>query len=446
MRTVIFDLDGTLADTAADLIAAANHCFTAAGHDAPLDPVDDALTAFRGGRAMLRLGFERVLDGADTEAEVERWYQPLLDRYAEALAVHTTLYPGAMEAVAELTRRGFRVGICTNKPAALAEALLERLEVRHAFGAMIGADTLPVRKPDAAPYIAAVEAAGGTVARSLLVGDTETDRETARAAGVPCVLVSFGPEGAGISRLEPEAMLDHYAALPDLVEELLPAQEGDADVDADAEATPGTDPSPALAEIAAVGGDGPGLEPLVRGWRREMPLAERLDLARALWSTRAQTARIAAAKLLTQARIREDEAAVWDQIIAWLPEHEGTRLSDALCTAGEKRLAAEPARVDQLEPWVGAAQDWTRRAAIAMTLPAARAAHPDAAQQALRARVLGWLPGLLDDAFPPVRKAASAWLRALSRHDPDAVRDFLARETGISDKARAAAARFLPDA
>ena len=216
MRCVVFDLDGTLADTSADLLAAANACLP--GGDV-LGP-QDALTAFHGGRAMLRLGYER-LGRAWTEADVDAGYPLLLAAYRAAIAVHTRLYPGAMEAVEALKSAGFAVSICTNKPAALAEDLLRRLGVRDAFGAMIGADTLATRKPDAAPYVAAVTQAGGMVARSMLVGDTETDRNTGLAVGIPVALVTFGPEGAGVARFQPEALLHRFQDLPDLAQRLV---------------------------------------------------------------------------------------------------------------------------------------------------------------------------------------------------------------------------------
>ena len=215
MRCVVFDLDGTLADTSADLLAAANACLS----EAVLGPAD-ALTAFHGGRAMLRLGYTRL--GRNwSEADIDAAYPQLLEAYRGAIAVHTRLYPGAMEAVEVLKRQGFAVSICTNKPEALAEILLRDLGVRAAFGALVGADTLPVRKPDAAPYRAAVERAGGLVARSMLVGDTETDAKTGVAAGVPVALVTFGPQGAGVSRFDPAALLDRYEDLPGLAERLL---------------------------------------------------------------------------------------------------------------------------------------------------------------------------------------------------------------------------------
>ena len=216
MRCVVFDLDGTLADTSADLLAAANACFPG---PAVLGPAD-ALTAFHGGRAMLRLGFTR-LGKHWSEADVDAGYPVLLEAYRGAIAVHTRLYPGAMAAVEALKSHGFAVAICTNKPEGLAEQLLRQLGVRDAFGALIGADTLPVRKPDAAPYIAAVERAGGAVGRSMLVGDTETDRLTGLAVGVPVALVTFGPEGAGVARLRPEALLDHFDDLPALAGRLV---------------------------------------------------------------------------------------------------------------------------------------------------------------------------------------------------------------------------------
>jgi phosphoglycolate phosphatase len=216
MRCVVFDLDGTLADTSADLLAAANAVLPE-----PVLGPGDALTAFHGGRAMLRLGFMRLgLPG--TEADIDAGYPRLLRAYREAIAVHTRLYPGAMAAVEALKSDGFAVSICTNKPEALAELLLRALGVREAFGALVGADTLPVRKPDAAPYIEAVLRAGGVVARSMLVGDTETDARTGVAAGVPVALVTFGPEGAGIARLKPAALLDRFEDLADLAARLLP--------------------------------------------------------------------------------------------------------------------------------------------------------------------------------------------------------------------------------
>lgn len=222
MRTVVFDLDGTLADTSGDLIAAANACFEARGLGAILDPVADALIAFHGGRAMLKAGYERIArpDAADM---IEADYPVLLDYYGENIDRHTVLYPGAVAAVEALRGAGFATAICTNKPEGLARDLVARLGIADLFGALIGADTLPVRKPDPTPYIAAVQAVGGTVPRSVLIGDTETDRKTAAAAGVPSVLVTFGPEGRGIERLAPEALLDHYDDLPALIHGLLTA-------------------------------------------------------------------------------------------------------------------------------------------------------------------------------------------------------------------------------
>ena len=218
MKTVVFDLDGTLADTSGDLLAAANACFADLGHPALLD-MRDQLTAFHGGRAMLRLGFSRM-DMQVDEAVISQYYPKLLGHYEDAIDTHTRLYEGAVSAIAQLRARGFATAICTNKPEYLAVKLIARLGITDFFDALIGADTLPTRKPDPAPYHAAVARAGGT--RSILIGDTETDRLTARAAGVPSILVTFGPEGEDIARLSPEALLYHYDDLPQLAAQFLP--------------------------------------------------------------------------------------------------------------------------------------------------------------------------------------------------------------------------------
>ena len=217
---MIFDLDGTLADTAGDLVAAANACFTARGEPPPLDPERDRLTAFKGGRAMLRLGLERVR-GAWTEEEVDADYDPLLRHYGEAIDTHSRMYPGAEDALRDGLSRGWRIGVCTNKPEGLAETLLRKLGVRELLHGVVGADTLPVRKPDAEAFREAVARSGGDMARALMIGDTATDHRTARAAGVPSVLVAFGPEGVGIGRLGPDALLHDYADLAGLVEGLI---------------------------------------------------------------------------------------------------------------------------------------------------------------------------------------------------------------------------------
>lgn len=219
MRTVIFDLDGTLADTSGDLLAAANHCFREMGYGDVLVPGQDAGIALRGGRMMLRRGLERV--GAYEDATVDRYYPVLLEVYRGAIDHHTFVYPGAMDAVEALRTQGYGVGICTNKPEALAELLLQRLGVRGAFASMIGADTLPVRKPDPEPLRAAARAAGGDPAACVLVGDSDTDRNTARAAGVPSILVTFGPSGADMAALQPEALLDRFEDLPGIVKHLI---------------------------------------------------------------------------------------------------------------------------------------------------------------------------------------------------------------------------------
>ncbi|MEP4038134.1 HAD-IA family hydrolase [Pseudophaeobacter sp.] len=219
MRTVIFDLDGTLADTSGDLLAAANACFRQMGLGDVLTQPGDAATALRGGKMMLTAGLKRA--GVFEAQKVEDYYPVLLEAYRDAIDHHTFLYPGAMDAVEALKLAGYGVGICTNKPEALAEQLMRSLGVRDAFASLVGADTLPVRKPDPEPLFEAARRAGGDPEKTILIGDSDTDRNTSANAGVPSVLVTFGPAGGDMAALKPEALLDRYEDLPALVTRLI---------------------------------------------------------------------------------------------------------------------------------------------------------------------------------------------------------------------------------
>lgn len=218
MKSVIFDLDGTLADTSGDLLNSANACFRDLGLGDLLVKGQDDSVALRGGRAMLTAGFARV--EGDWTAEIDAQYPRLLEHYGAALSNETVLYPGVREAVAELSEAGYGLGICTNKPEGLAEALMKDLDFRTPFAALLGADTLPVRKPNPEHLIETVRRIGCDPARTCLIGDTDTDRNTAKAAGVPSVLVTFGPLGEGVRDLNPEAVLSDYADLSSVIAKL----------------------------------------------------------------------------------------------------------------------------------------------------------------------------------------------------------------------------------
>ncbi len=220
MRTVVFDLDGTLADTSGDLLDAANAVFRAAGHGDVLEHPRDAGTALRGGRAMMTLGYER-LGITFTHDDIDAGYPILLEAYDKQIADKTTLYDGARAVVTRLKLAGYKVAVCTNKPITLAEKLLKEIDFYDIFDAVVGAKTLPVSKPDPAPYILAVEQAGGDVSQSVLIGDTATDRKTSTAAGVPSILVTFSPAGNSVQELFPDETIDHFDHLDAAVAKLI---------------------------------------------------------------------------------------------------------------------------------------------------------------------------------------------------------------------------------
>ncbi len=220
MRTVIFDLDGTLADTSGDLIAAANAVLTKQGCGAQLDFESDRLLAFQGGREMLRMGLKRAGRMFEEKWVARTGYDMFIKEYEAALSVHTILYPECEESLAKLAETGWRLGVCTNKPETLARMLLMDLGVMNRFGALIGADTLAVRKPHPEPLWRAITEVGGIRSRALLVGDTDTDFRTARAAQVPIVMTAFGPQREIALSLEPDALIEKYSELPEIASRL----------------------------------------------------------------------------------------------------------------------------------------------------------------------------------------------------------------------------------
>lgn len=218
VRAVIFDLDGTLADTSGDLLNAANAVLAPEG--LPLLSLErDKPFAGRGGREMIRRSLTlagRGPEGAEELALTDRLYPLLLDAYGTALAVETRLFDGVERCLDALEAAGWRIGVCTNKPEHLALGVLEALGVRDRFPAILGADTLAVRKPDPLHLTETARRVGADPARALMVGDTLTDLTTARRAGVPCILTAFGFAAQPLEELAPDAIVEHYDQLPEV--------------------------------------------------------------------------------------------------------------------------------------------------------------------------------------------------------------------------------------
>lgn len=188
----------------------------------------------------------------------------------------------------------------------------------------------------------------------------------------------------------------------------------------------------------------PEIEALVGGWRAELDLDARLALAAGLWQSDIHEARVAAAKLLTQARIRPDDSGAWALICGWVPEFDAWAIADHVAKAGERRLLADPRRLDTVETWLDHPNLWVRRAALVFTLPWTKDRNPKPAELAERERILGWAARLAGERDWFLQKAVAWWLRDLSKRDPERTRAFLAAHgAAMKPFARREAARHL---
>lgn len=169
----------------------------------------------------------------------------------------------------------------------------------------------------------------------------------------------------------------------------------------------------------------PDIYDLCKKWRADTDLDGRLEIAGTLWDSNVHEARIAATKLLTQARIRPDNA-VWAEITRWVEGFDAWAIADHACSAGARRLIADPTRLDEVEAWTKHENMWVRRAAMVMTLPWTKQNHPNEADRARRERILGWAKDYVGDHDWFIQKSVAWWLRSLSGHDPDRVRTFIA--------------------
>lgn len=168
------------------------------------------------------------------------------------------------------------------------------------------------------------------------------------------------------------------------------------------------------------------VDAVVRDWRNTLDLDTRLALAADLWASDVHEGRIAAAKLLTQARIRPDDTEAWAMIRAWVPQCDTLPIADAVGSAGQKRLVADPARLDQLAIWVRSDSAMVRRAVLVLTAPWTKMNTPKPADLAQRDIVLGWVASLAADPDNLVQGAVTDWLGDLARHDKACVQAFAA--------------------
>ena len=210
--TIVFDLDGTLIDTAPDLIDTLNVVFEREG----LPPVDyDTARNLIGGgaKAMIARGIEsegRTL----APAKVEQMFADFIAHYSEHIADRSQPFPGLIDALDTLASQGCGFAVCTNKLERLSLLLLKQLALAGRFKAICGQDTFGVQKPDPKILRSTIAAAGGDIRRAVMIGDSLTDIRTARAAGVPVIAVDFGYSERPVSEFEPDRVISHFSQLP----------------------------------------------------------------------------------------------------------------------------------------------------------------------------------------------------------------------------------------
>lgn len=216
--TILFDLDGTLVDTAPDLLGALNHVLT----DMTLAPVSlDAVAEMigHGARAMIETGLRTqgaVLSATEMDAAFERF----IAYYVDHIADHSRPFEGAVEALAALREAGATLTVCTNKRQDLSERLIGALGLSHQFDVIFGADRATNRKPHADHVFETLAAAGGDPARALFVGDSRTDERAARNAGLPFVFVTFGYEAETVEDIAADVAISHYTQLVSALSDL----------------------------------------------------------------------------------------------------------------------------------------------------------------------------------------------------------------------------------
>lgn len=220
--TIVFDLDGTLVDTAPDLVRALNQTLDLEG--LPRMKLETVRTLVgRGARTLIERAAE-FSGVAFAEERLQALTREFIGFYREDIARESMPFPGAEDALTALAGLGARLAICTNKRTDLSVQLLEALGLAQRFAAIVGADAVAEKKPHPDHYTAAVERAGGAVARSLMVGDTAADVAAARGAGAPVIAVAFGYSDVGAETLGADALLRQFSDLAPVSRRLLAAR------------------------------------------------------------------------------------------------------------------------------------------------------------------------------------------------------------------------------
>lgn len=210
---LVFDLDGTLVDTAPDLVDTLNVVFAREGM--PPVPYDEARMMIGGGaKAMLVSGLEAE-GRAVTPELLDRLFNDFLAYYADHIAVRSRPFPGLIDALDVLAARGHRFAICTNKLESLSVLLLRQLGLAARFAAICGQDTFGVQKPDPEILHRTITSAGGAPGNAVMIGDSATDIRTARAAGIPVIAVDFGYSERPVAEFAPDRVISHFTQLPD---------------------------------------------------------------------------------------------------------------------------------------------------------------------------------------------------------------------------------------
>lgn len=218
--TLVFDLDGTLIDTAPDLIRATNHVLASRGI-APLAPERLLPEISFGARHMIAEGL-KFRGASCTEDEIDQLFEAFQVYYAENIAVESRPFDGLRDVLEDCLNEGATLAVCTNKREGLSRQLLDQLGMLRLFSALAGRDTFPVCKPHPDHLLGAIRLAGGNPARAVMVGDSEVDISTAKAAGIPVIGVTFGYTHIPVVELAPDAVIDHYREFRPVLDRILP--------------------------------------------------------------------------------------------------------------------------------------------------------------------------------------------------------------------------------